>query len=49
LISDDPMSTLTNLSIALTKAGNDYAVHHLRVNYSSSTYRRICRTRWWKP
>jgi signal transduction histidine kinase len=33
LISDDPMSTLSNLSIALTKAGNDYAVHHLRVNY----------------
>jgi signal transduction histidine kinase len=33
LISDDPMSMLTNLSIALTKAGNDYAVHHLRVNY----------------
>jgi len=33
LISDDPMSTLTDLSIALTKAGNDYAVHHLRVNY----------------
>lgn len=33
LISDDPMSTLTNLSIALTKAGNDYAVHRLRVNY----------------
>jgi signal transduction histidine kinase len=33
LISDDPMSTLTNLSIALTKAGNDYAVHQLRVNY----------------
>lgn len=33
LISDDPMSTLSNLSIALTKAGNDYAVHRLRVNY----------------
>lgn len=36
LISDDPMSTLTDLSIALTKAGNDYAVHGLRVHYQFS-------------
>ncbi|HEX3590219.1 MAG TPA: ATP-binding protein [Pseudonocardiaceae bacterium] len=36
LISDDPMSTLTNLSIALTKAGSDYAVHLLRVHYQFS-------------
>ncbi|HEX4705307.1 MAG TPA: ATP-binding protein [Pseudonocardiaceae bacterium] len=36
LISDDPMSTLTDLSIALTRAGNDYAMHHLRVNYQFS-------------
>ena len=36
LISDDPMSTLTDLSIALTKAGSDYAVHGLRVHYQFS-------------
>ena len=36
LISDDPMSTLTDLSIALTKAGSDYAVHRLRVHYQFS-------------
>jgi signal transduction histidine kinase len=36
LISDDPMSTLTDLSIALTQAGSDYAVHGLRVHYQFS-------------
>ena len=36
LISDDPMSTLTDLSIALTKAGSDYAIHGLRVHYQFS-------------
>lgn len=36
LISDDPMSTLTDLSMALTKAGSDYAIHGLRVHYQFS-------------
>lgn len=36
LISDDPMSTLTDLSIALTQAGSDYAMHGLRVHYQFS-------------
>jgi signal transduction histidine kinase len=36
LISADPLSTLTDLSIALTKAGNDHAVQGLRVQYQFS-------------
>jgi signal transduction histidine kinase len=36
LISADPLSTLTDLSIALTKAGNEQAVHGLRVQYQFS-------------
>lgn len=36
LISADPLSTLTDLSIALTKAGNEHAVHGLRVQYQFS-------------
>jgi signal transduction histidine kinase len=36
LISDDPLSTLTDLSIALTKAGSAHAIHGLRVHYQFS-------------